>query len=291
MPPEQAAGKAINSSADVYSIGAMLYAMLSGVAPFEGTTQLETILQVLQNEPTALRKLDKSIPKDLEAICAKCMEKDAKDRYSSAQALADDLRRFLAGEPVDAKNDLKRRFRKWTIREPVLAAHVMATIVMLGIVVLNHLLFSDRGQGFEFNLQMMKGNIAILLGWAGIVFVLQKAHNILESKLIIPLIWAAVNPFFLTITICFNEAPRGSLFSLYFLFVISVCFFRQVQLVVITTLVPLVGYLVIVYFFLTPEEKNAPAYLIVFAVNLAICGAMASFLALRMKRLSSRDVD
>ena len=118
---------------------------------------------------------------------------------------------------------------------------------------------------------------------------LQKLQNVFHSKSAIPFVWAAINPVFLTLTLCWNDAPRGSLFSLYFLLVVSSCFFRRIQIVIITTLFSLIGYGVMVCFCLGPAERTAPGYLVVFAVNLAVSGALLSFLTLRMKRLGEQQ--
>ena len=111
MPPEQAAGKTnLGPLADVYSLGAVLYCLLTGRPPFQAASPVETLLQVLEQQPVVPRRLIPSIPVDLESICMKCLEKDSGLRYSSARELAEDLSRFLNGEPVqaDASSTLKR---------------------------------------------------------------------------------------------------------------------------------------------------------------------------------------
>jgi serine/threonine protein kinase/tetratricopeptide (TPR) repeat protein len=105
MPPEQADGRLdeIDERADVYSLGATLYEMLTLNPPFEGTLPVNVIQKVLFESPKPPRKLNPSVAKDLETICLKCIEKDPKDRYHSARELAADLRRFLEGASVRAK--------------------------------------------------------------------------------------------------------------------------------------------------------------------------------------------
>jgi mono/diheme cytochrome c family protein/predicted Ser/Thr protein kinase len=129
MAPEQAEGHRdrIGPATDVYALGAILYELLARKPPFQGATPLGSLQLVVAMEPIAPSQLVTSVPRDLEAICLKCLEKSPGRRYSSAQALAVDLQRFLAGEPVTARRSgWARRTWKWACRHPQGAAWCVA---------------------------------------------------------------------------------------------------------------------------------------------------------------------
>jgi serine/threonine protein kinase len=133
MAPEQAEGKAkfIGPAADVYALGAILYEMLTGRPPFRAETPLDTILQVISEEPVPPRLLQSRVPRDLETICLKCLEKRPALRYPSAKALADDLRRFLNGEPIQARSlGVVGRAWRWAKAHP--GYSVTAFVLLVG---------------------------------------------------------------------------------------------------------------------------------------------------------------
>jgi tetratricopeptide (TPR) repeat protein/predicted Ser/Thr protein kinase len=139
MAPEQSEGRTENvgPAADIYSLGATLYHLLTGQPPFRATALIESFHQLIDREPARLRSLNPSIPKDLEIICLTCLQRDPRRRYGSAAALAQDLGRWLRCEPICARSVRRReKLWLWCRRKPALAA-LLATLVaaLLGIMV------------------------------------------------------------------------------------------------------------------------------------------------------------
>jgi formylglycine-generating enzyme required for sulfatase activity len=124
MPPEQAMGeKAIDCRADVYSLGAVLYELLTGRPPFTAQRATDILMQVLNTEPVSPRVLNPSVPADLSTICLKCLEKEPSRRYASAAALSADLKRWLDGVPIEARPIGRgERAWRWCRRNPAVAA-------------------------------------------------------------------------------------------------------------------------------------------------------------------------
>jgi serine/threonine-protein kinase len=240
MAPEQASGRRgdVTAAADVYSLGAILYVLLAGRPPFRADTVMETVVQVLEREPVPPSRLRPgAVPRDLELICLKCLEKKPEARYASAAALADDLERYLRREGVEVRQGHPfGRLRRWARREPELAARGMALTATLLLTQFNYLTNSHRD--FAYHLKIT----SIEALWLASAFLFQHiARASYWTERIRP-IWIATDVVMLTILLAMLDAPTSSLIVGYPLLIAASGLWSRVRLVWLTTGMAMCGY-------------------------------------------------
>ncbi|HTN75590.1 MAG TPA: protein kinase, partial [Pirellulaceae bacterium] len=280
MTPEQAGGRIneVKETADVYALGAILYACVTGRPPFQSKSPTDTILAVLEAEATLPSSLNRETPTELESIILRCLEKKPEDRYPSAQALADDLERFLLGEPVEARHtDAWQHLRRWWRRQPTLVTHLIVIGTMMLLIQILH--WSLRGSW-----QYMLNMTLLFAAWGGASVVFQRMLNMPRQAEAGRYLWAATDAVLLTYALFLAGAPAGGLLIGYPLLVVASGLFFRVRLVLFMLAACLVGYGMLVYFL--PSERT-PIYLpIYYAVGLLALGLVSAYQVHRIRVLS-----
>ena len=206
MAPEQAAGRIgdIGPLSDVYSLGALLYDLLTGRPPFREATPLDTLVQVLEAEPRLPSQINPRVPRDLEMICLRCLEKVADNRYRSAAALSDDLERFLKSESVEARPpNFWLRVRRWSRREPALASRLGVLALCVVILQINYWLQQDTQDAIKPRTHFQV--LLVLAVWAAGSLVCQRLMAREEWSELIRYVWAATDAVMLTLVLWLTD--------------------------------------------------------------------------------------
>jgi serine/threonine-protein kinase len=282
MAPEQAGGRDdVGPASDFYGLGAILYELLTGRPPFRAGSALDTIVQVIEGEPTPPAQLRQGLPRELELICLRCLEKNPADRYASAAALADDLGRFLAGEDVEARpSGPWQRLRRWSRREPALAARLAGLSIMLVLTQVNF------ARSTAPNLRLHLLATAILLTWVAASFGYQAALRAGRRPGLVTMAWLATDITLTTLLLALLQVASSAMVVVYPLLVAASGLWFQTRLVWFTTALAELGYALLVL----DASRRGSLWQFdhpnVFMAALAVLGYIVAYQVKRVRALS-----
>ncbi len=289
MAPEQASGHGadIGPMADVYSLGAILYELLTGRPPFCEENPLETLMGVLGREPALPRQLNPRIPRQLELICLKCLAKSPDERYASAGALADDLEHFARGEALELRPPhLTQRFFSWTRRQPALASRLGALGLFYVVETINYLAAEVKWD-FHWKVSMLMGV------WAAASIACQKIIDSRHWDISTRFAWGVLDSICLLAVLLVANGAASPLIVGYPLLIVASGLWFRVRFVWFMTGLSLLSYGVLVFdFYWRQKELHADAFAVadrhvVFAVSLLVLGSVTAYLVHRVRTLSN----
>ena len=290
MAPEQAAGQTshVTPLCDVYSLGAVMYELLTGRPPFQAETAIDLLIQVLEREPPAPRQLDRTIPRTLSMICLKCLEKDPANRYPSAAALADDLEHYLKGDVVEVSvGQPWSRLMRWARREPALASRLGVFMLFYGVESINYYLLDRWGADFHYPVT------AVLAVWVILSFVFQRLMRREVWQVVIPAAWAFVDAAALLSVLLLGDGRASPLMIGYPLLIVAAGLWFRVRLVWLMTALAVASYSVLAvdyYVRRTVDFKQASPLdsddHVYFVVGLIVMGAAVAYQVQRVRALS-----
>ena len=288
MPPEQAAGRSaeVTPAADVYSLGSILYELLTGRPPFREENPLDTLARVLDGEPPPPRRLNPHLPPVLENICLRCLEKSPDDRYPSAAALADDLERYLQGEPVEVEGPgLVERAWRWLRREPALAMRLIALVGFFLVQQFNYHVFASSDSAFNLRVSVL------LAVW---VFAALSAQRLLRREgwtIVAGYVWGTVDGLLFCMVLWLANSVASPLIIGYPLLIVAAGLWFRVRFVWYMTGLAVLSYLLLAIDYhvnrvdLQQDFDIGLDHHVIYVTGYVLLGAVVAYQAYRLRVL------
>ena len=289
MAPEQASGRRaeIGPATDVYSLGTILYELLTGVPPFRAESPLDTLMEVLSSDPALPRSLNGHIPRGLELICLKCLAKEPRERYASAAALADDLDRFARGEVLQVRPPTPaQRFWSWTRRQPALASR-------LGALGLFYLIETADYYANSVDTHFHQQVSLVVVLWIVASIVCQQLLASRRWSVPARFVWGTLDSLALFVVLRLGYGAVSSLVVGYPLIIVASGLWFRVRFVWFITFLSLLTYsiLVIDFYYWRPELHEG-MYAgfdrhVIFALAMLLTGSVVAYLVEQVRTLSN----